>query len=679
MSVTSGPGISPLTQPQYYRLPAEDAPPPAAPVAEAAPGEATQRDDVVAAVDANISPDATAEQRRAAYESLQSYVDAIASGGDYEVISDESMRYLAIHAMRQESIPTIYRQEVLDAVDQEISSTASNEQRLQAYDTIQEYVDTVGGIGDAGITAEALPGRTSTLLDEARIPTVAADARAEAERILEVGVRDDWRPGNQEDDYGARFDAYTESVRGESEAYREHLNAALLEGDPGALKSWLTVDALVSAHDSGAIDDATFAAASESIAKAYNDGVIDADSFEGSYDIDPIYDQVEDSERLLQFLNASSGDETARLRATLAEDALTQWDASQYPTDSGFGSTNLEQLSLAIEIASGDPDRPEILTDLLTGLDAQTLDKIYAIGGQLPDAEPDLMATIFATVANDARPQGGELAATLARLPGEHSDWFGQDQVARNEALASMLGAHSDAVLGALTEYADEGARGVGEGETDLKQYEVNGRDLAAVLELTVFNGQISEASRETARDGIVEYAGEQASIVNDSAADPASAGYQEASNRLVVLSAATDVAVDRGFESLQADLQAQKEAIGFVVDLALTAVPLPSRLESAASGRIEELFAGNPLVSEALSGLSGQVIDNTTGQLTDAAKAQLYANLESDPELAALFEQQSASDILRGNILAAITDERDRADIQRDGNSLADDISEID
>ena len=163
MSGTSGiGGLSPLATPQFYRLPPEDTPVSTPPAAAPATNEGVQSADVRAAVDATISPNATDAQRQAAYEELQGYVDRVAEGGDYEVIDDASMRSLAISVLRQESIPTIYRPEVLDAVDREISPTASTEQRLEAYRTIQEYVDTVGGIGDAGIIAEALPGRTST-------------------------------------------------------------------------------------------------------------------------------------------------------------------------------------------------------------------------------------------------------------------------------------------------------------------------------------------------------------------------------------------------------------------------------------------------------------------------------------------------------------------------------------
>lgn len=674
----SGPGIfGPSSSPQFYRFPEEPAPPPVDPAPPANEPEGTQHDDVVAAVDDVLPDGVSAQDRRAAINAVQERVDLAAQGGDFEAIDDSSMRLLAVSSLKLEGIDTRFDSRVVAAVDREISPSASAEQKWEAYQQIQEYVDGVGGINDAGISAEALLGRTATLLEEAELPTVAADARAEAERILDVGVRDNWLPGNQEDDYGARFDAFTESISGESDAYQQHLIAALLEQDPGAMDSWLTIDRLVSAHDSGDLANDTMANITESIAAAYNDGRLSDDAFDGMTGIDDAENQIREYQQMLDFLAASDGDETAQLRADLAERLLGQWDASQYPTDNGYHQYNLRQLTLAIEMAAGDPSRPEILTDLLSGLDAQTLDKVIAIGSQLPDAPTDLMETIFSTVANDTRPQGAELATQLSRLPGQHADWFDQDQTGRNEALARMLDTHGDAILDVLSENDLDGARNTDANGTDLSQRELNGRDLAALMKLTVLNPGIDSADQQAARTAILDYVGEQAGIIEASRGTPDSTGYQEASGRILVLAAASDVAVSNGFEALRADREAQKAAIAFAVDLALTAAPLPARLQARASENIAGLFAENPLVSKALEGLTGKVIDGTTGLLTAEAKRQLYANLDSDPELAGLLEQQEMADLFRNNILEAVADERDRTQIANDAASLADDISE--
>lgn len=583
-------------------------------------------------------------------------------------------------------------------MDQEIAPLSTPQQHERAYELVQTYVDQVGGIGDAGITAEALPARTSQLLEEACIATVAQQARLKAESILATGVNEsdwpDWLPGTQgEDDYGARRDAFAEAMQGGTPAYRGHLMRAVLEQDPGAMTSWLKVNDIVALHDSGAIDDATFATLTETTAATYNDGVIDEASFEGFYDIDHHEDQVREGEQLLAFLAASDGPETTRLRADVSGNIIEQWAASEYPTDGGLHAYNFRQLNLAFEVAAGDPAHPELVTNLFNAQSTGVQDIILAVAGQVHTPaehrmlEGDLLVTLINGASADNRPQSEMLASRLARLPGEHPDWFSQDAISsgayaadqseRNGALGALLASHDGAVLDSLTLYDDGSARGLGD-DTDRQQFEVNGRDMAAVMGLAVFNPNLSDADRAAAQDAVLAYAREQAQIIEASSGEDNSAGYEEASGRMLVLSAATEVAVDRGYESLQADIDAKKEAIGFVVDLALTAVPLPSRLSTQFSDQVGTLFADNPLVKEALTGLGGEAIDQVTGQLTEAAKEQLYGQIDSSPELAALVERSVVADSFKESLLGAVPDERDRAEIRRDANGLADDISDL-
>ena len=88
------------------------------PPAEAVvPPNGTQHEDVQAAVDATISPDATVDQRNTAYRETQAYVERCASGGDFVQIDDTSMKSIALYTMRNENVPSKYRPEVLEAVD----------------------------------------------------------------------------------------------------------------------------------------------------------------------------------------------------------------------------------------------------------------------------------------------------------------------------------------------------------------------------------------------------------------------------------------------------------------------------------------------------------------------------------------------------------------------------------
>lgn len=169
-------------------LPQQSPPPPATtPAAEEAAVPEGVNPEVQAAVDDVIDPAATAEQRTAAYEDVQQYYDAAASGGDFTGIDPATLRVNAIRTLTDAGIPTRFRPEVVAAVDQTIHAYdtsingvhlpgATPEQVLAAYQQVEDYVDGVGGLGDAGITAEALPARTEQLLRENAVPTVATAA-----------------------------------------------------------------------------------------------------------------------------------------------------------------------------------------------------------------------------------------------------------------------------------------------------------------------------------------------------------------------------------------------------------------------------------------------------------------------------------------------------------------------
>lgn len=197
------------TEPVY--TPPPPPPPPPPPVeteaaAESAPPPEGVDPQVQQAVDATISPEATPEQRASAYEQTQGYYDTAASGGDFTGIDDATLQVQAIQEMTDAGIPTRFDPEVIAAVDQTVLNAtttidgytmtgATSQQILDAYQATQEYVDSVGGIGDAGILAEALPQRADELMRAAGIPTEASAATAYVEEAL-VGF-DDMTPEEQ--------------------------------------------------------------------------------------------------------------------------------------------------------------------------------------------------------------------------------------------------------------------------------------------------------------------------------------------------------------------------------------------------------------------------------------------------------------------------------------------------
>ena len=60
-------------------------------------------------------------------------------------------------------------------VDRILSPEATSEQRAQAYEVIEDYVEAVGGLGDKGINIDALADRSVALLQDEGIPTTRDD------------------------------------------------------------------------------------------------------------------------------------------------------------------------------------------------------------------------------------------------------------------------------------------------------------------------------------------------------------------------------------------------------------------------------------------------------------------------------------------------------------------------
>ena len=113
---------------------------------------------VIESVDQVIGPDATFEQRIAGYESVAAYVDQVGGVSD-QGITAEALPAKASELLRAEGVDVRFRPEVIDAVNGMLKDDASVADREAAYSTVQRYVDQVGGVGDAGIVADALPGR----------------------------------------------------------------------------------------------------------------------------------------------------------------------------------------------------------------------------------------------------------------------------------------------------------------------------------------------------------------------------------------------------------------------------------------------------------------------------------------------------------------------------------------
>lgn len=88
--------------------------------------------------------------------------------------------------------------EVRATVDSVIAPNATPAQREEAYAQVQGYVDEVGGVGDAGVTQQALYERANEVLTAEGIPTAAT---AEVQQWTDLVLADDATPAQRQQAY----------------------------------------------------------------------------------------------------------------------------------------------------------------------------------------------------------------------------------------------------------------------------------------------------------------------------------------------------------------------------------------------------------------------------------------------------------------------------------------------
>jgi hypothetical protein len=142
-------------------------------------------DPVRAQVDVALSDKATPAQRQALYAKTQAYVDSVGGLGDAGIVA-EAVPQKAAQLAKDSGVPAV-DPDVAHAVDLQLSPNATTDQRQTAYAKVQQYVDQVGGVGDAGITADALPAQVNTLLANTGVPTVAGDAVQKVQQAAQNG------------------------------------------------------------------------------------------------------------------------------------------------------------------------------------------------------------------------------------------------------------------------------------------------------------------------------------------------------------------------------------------------------------------------------------------------------------------------------------------------------------
>lgn len=546
------------------------------------------------------------------------------------------------------------------------------------------------------------PAPTSPPVEPADNP----DPAQTASDLLDVGS--EWG----EDDYGARVRAFGEAIQQGDAQYQQALVAEILEQDPNAFNSWMTPTQINAQVDAGQVSPAARSAMADAIAGAYNDGQIPSHEMRngsgevigtssaldtylhnpGSTSTDAVDNQVEHARNMREFAEFFGGphysSEISEFRENFSNHLIKDYALNDKVEDGMLRDNAATQAAIVL---NGDPTRGDIAANVLSGLDQGQLQAFMervARGGEYLSAShlegvvqnstvalrdglevsdislPDQFSSLLAQVSRIDSPEAREAAGMLARLPASSGDIFDDGRTGnsqeRIDAMGQLFVAHSKSILDSFTDF--DTTKIGSKDDADLKQYMQDASDLGSLLNVVLFNGD--QTYQGSARSAVLDYAAGLKSQINTAEGDA------EAMGRLAMLMGAADDAITQGFNELKAREDAQAEMVSFIVDLALAGIPLGDKAKDSVAGMIGGIFT-NPHVTEALKGVSGNIIDSTTGYLTDEAKAALTDALGEDE--AELLDQQGASNALREALMGGIENQRDLAAIE----NYAEDVSQ--
>lgn len=481
-----------------------------------------------------------------------------------------------------------------------------------------------------------------------------------ASDILDVGDR-----FLRTDDYEARMDRFAEEIEGLDASARNQLFGEVLEQDSGALMSWLTVDRLNDMVGEGRISDQERGAIFDAFGDAYVDGDIsfqDAMQFTnvfGSQAVGPLGLTPDPSavDSLVGTLTGSnspySSEFVEKFSGELLRERVLTDPPSLLPGEQGpYAGILLNALdqaggSSAVNSVLGtlSGDQQTALRDALSA-DGRSFENPMLEGANIRDP----MAIYVETVS---RHSSSAEALDLVRFVNEHSsgniienqyyDGDNKPLDARAEALGELFVTHGDAILTDLTVANPTQTSG----STNDRQT-VIGDNLAALSNLVRITGLNPENSRsEQVMDLLGEFTAENIRVGNaaentdangDGVVDSADIEAIDAGNgRAAMIGAVMQDAVSSGYVDLRADIEARDAFMGFILDTAMSAVPVGGDLAAGAiSDHLKGALGGlsdsvRDRITESLSAIPKELLTNAQGQLTDQAKAAIIEALPED------------------------------------------------
>lgn len=481
-----------------------------------------------------------------------------------------------------------------------------------------------------------------------------------ASDILDVGDR-----FLRTDDYEARMDRFAQEIEGLDSSARNQLFDEILEQDSGALMSWLTVDRLNGMVVEGRISDQERGAIFDAFGDAYVDGDIsfqDAMQFTnvfGTQAIGPLGLSPDAGalDSLVGTLTGSNSPYSSEFIEKFASELLTERVLADAPAllpgeQGPYAGVLLNALDQAggssavnAVLSTLSDDQKTALRDALSA-DGRSFENPMLEGANVRDPMAIYIEAVSrhgssAEAVDLVRYVNGKSSGNI--IENQYYDGDNKPLDARAEALGELFVTHGDAILTDLT-VANPTQTG---GSTNDRQT-VIGDNLAALSNLVRITGLNPDNSRsEQVMDLLGEFTSENirignmqenSDVNNDGVVDGADIEAIDAGNgRTAMIGAVMQDAVSSGYVDLRADIEARDAFMGFILDTAISAIPVGGDLAADAisdhlKGALGGLSEGvRDQIAESLSAIPKELLTNAQGQLTDQAKEAIIEALPED------------------------------------------------
>lgn len=485
------------------------------------------------------------------------------------------------------------------------------------------------------------------------------DVQQLASEILDVGDRRFWT-----DDYEARMDAFAERIQELDPDTRAALFDEILEQDSGAPHSWLTTERLNSLVDEGRITAQERGSIMDAFGQAYVEGdisFIEAMEFTnlfGSSAVGPMGLMPESGtvDALIATLTDSNSPYSSQFIEKFATEILTQRIFSDpsvsLPAEQGAYAGVLLN---ALDQVGGTRAVNSVLSQLSPEQRTALRDAISADGHSfespmMEDSNArDPMTILIETVSQ----HGSDAEVVdLVRFVDSHSSgdfmenhYYDSDNKpydGRAEALGELFTNHSDAILNALTVANPTQTSGSANDRST-----VVGQNLAALSNLVRMTGLNPDNSNGAAvMDAIGKFTAENIRLGNmaentdvngDGKVDAADIEAIDAGNgRAAMIGAVMQDAVSAGYVDLRADIAARDAFVGFLLDVAISAIPVAGDIAAGSiSKQIKEALnlsdAVEEQIADSLSSIPKDLLTDGQGALTDQAKNAIIEALPED------------------------------------------------